>query len=151
MAGLKINIYTINKIASSAPEAEIILNYIKRIPWPININQLEVKGKFPPEKQKILEGELLLKTIPKNHYIIALDEKGSQFDSKEFSDFLQKQTSPISFIIGGAYGLSEEVKKKANFQISLSKMTMPHLIARTILIEQIYRAYTISENHPYHK
>lgn len=151
MAGLKINIYAIHKIASSALEAEIISNYVKRIPWSVNIHQLEVKGKFPPEKTKDLEGDLLLKSIPGDSFIIALDETGSQFTSAEFSKYIEKQIKPISFIIGGAYGLSNNVKKKANFQISLSKMTMPHIMARVMLIEQLYRAYTISENHPYHK
>lgn len=151
MAGLKINIYAIHKIASSAPELEIISNYAKRIPWSINIHQLEVKGKFPPEKQKDLEGELLLKSIPENSIVIVLDERGSQFTSIEFSTYLEKQIQPISFIIGGAYGLSEKIKKKSNLQISLSKMTMPHVMARVMLVEQLYRAYTIRENHPYHK
>ena len=151
MASLKINICAIHKISNSSPEGEIIANYTKRIPWPINILQLEAKGKFPPDKQKICEGEILLKSIPNGHFIIALDEIGKQFTSLEFSSTLEKIQQPICFLIGGAYGLSTEVKAKANMLLSLSNMTMPHIIARVMLIEQIYRAYTISENHPYHK
>ena len=151
MASLKINICTIHKLSNSSPEAEIIADYIKRIPWNINISQAELKGKFPPDKQKICEGELLLKSIPQSNFIIALDELGKQFTSIEFSKSLEKISQPICFIIGGAYGLSSEVKAKANTLLSLSNMTMPHIMARVMLIEQIYRAYTISENHPYHK
>ena len=151
MAGLKINILAIHKIAENSEEAFIVANYLKRIPWKVNINQLEVKGKFPASKQKICEGELLLKNIPAGNFVIILDEYGTQFTSKEFSFRLNKITQPITFIIGGAYGLSEEIKSRANLLLSLSNMTMPHILARIILVEQIYRSYTISENHPYHK
>ena len=151
MAGLKINIIAIHKIAEISKEASIIADYLKRIPWKISIKQLEVKGKFPASKQKICEGELLLKAIPAGSFVIILDEYGSQFTSKEFSLRLNKIAQPITFIIGGAYGLSEEIKNRANLLLSLSNMTMPHILARIILVEQIYRAYTISENHPYHK
>ncbi len=151
MAGLKVNIIAIHKISSSAPEAKIIADYMKRITWNISILELEVKGKFPPDKQKILEGELLLKTIPEGNFIISLDERGELLDSKSFSKMIEKIQQPISFIIGGAYGLSDEVRAKSNMLLALGKMTMPHLMARMVLVEQIYRAYTIGQNHPYHK
>ena len=114
MAGLKINILAIHKIAENSEEAFIVANYLKRIPWKVTINQLEVKGKFPASKQKICEGELLLKNIPAGNFVIILDEYGTQFTSKEFSFRLNKITQPITFIIGGAYGLSEEIKSRAN-------------------------------------
>ncbi len=151
MASLKIHICAIHKISNSSPEMEIINNYTKRIPWPLAISQLEVKGKFPPDKQKICEGELLLKSVPSGSFIIALDELGKQFNSVEFAAVLEKITQPICFIIGGAHGLSFEVRSKANMILSLSNMTMPHIMARVMLVEQVYRAYTIGENHPYHK
>lgn len=151
MASLKIHICAIHKISNSSPEREIIANYLKRIPWTLTMSELELKGTFPSDKQKILEGELLLKSIPTGSFAIALDEQGKEFSSKEFSNHLEKITQPICFIIGGAFGLSTEVKERANMLLSLSKMTMPHIMARLMLIEQIYRAYTISKNHPYHK
>ena len=129
----------------------MITDYLRRIPWKIKINQLELKEKLPPEKQKQCEGELLLKCVTAGDFIIALDERGAQFTSHEFVKLIEKQTQPISFIIGGAYGLSDELKSKANMLLSLSAMTMPHLLARIILVEQIYRSFTISQNHPYHK
>lgn len=151
MASLKIHICAIHKISNSSPEGEIINNYTKRIPWPLTICQLEVKGKFPPDKQKLCEGELLLKSVPAGSFIIALDELGKQFNSVKFSATLEKIAQPICFIIGGAHGLSSEVRTKANMILSLSNMTLPHIMARVMLVEQIYRAYTIGENHPYHK
>ena len=151
MAGLKIQLSAIHKISDSSSEGLLIADYIKRIPWSISIQQITAKGKFPPQKQKIIEGELLLKSIPSGNFIIALDEIGSQFTSKEFVGRLNKIMQPISFIIGGAYGLSDEVRDKAHMLLSLSKMTMPHIMARVMLVEQLYRAYTINENHPYHK
>ena len=147
----RITICAIHKITDNSLEAKFISDYLKRIPWKITIKQLELKDKLPPEKQKICEGELLLKAIPAGDFIIAMDEKGEQYSSQEFSDKIEKITQPISFIIGGAYGLSEEIKKKANMMLSLSNMTMPHILARLILVEQIYRSYTISQKHPYHK
>lgn len=151
MAGLRINICAIGKLNNSSPEAELIETYIKRIPWNVSINQLETKDKFPTEKQKTQEGELLINSIPQGFYTIAMDERGKEFTSVEFSMALQKIGQPLCFLIGGAHGLSEKVKSKANMLLSLSKMTLPHALARAMLVEQIYRAYTINENHPYHK
>lgn len=151
MAGLKLSINAIHKISNSSPEGLIITDYLKRLPAKIIVNQLDAKNKFPSNKQKIYEGELLLKSISKDSFVIALEEKGKQFTSPEFSMYLEKITSPIVFIIGGAYGLSDEVRSRANLIMSLGKITMPHILARVILVEQIYRAHTISKNHPYHK
>ncbi|MCT4635835.1 MAG: 23S rRNA (pseudouridine(1915)-N(3))-methyltransferase RlmH [Rickettsiales bacterium] len=151
MAVLKIQISAIYNISKSSPEGEIISRYIKRIPWSLSITQLEVKGKLPPIKQKECEGKLLLKSIPYGSFVIALDEVGKSFTSEEFSLRLERVTRPICFIIGGAHGLSSEVRDKADMLLSLSDMTLPHVMARVVLIEQIYRAYTISANHPYHK
>lgn len=151
MAVLKIQISAIHNVSKASPEGEIISKYIKRIPWAVSISQLEVKGKFPPDKQKELEGRLLLKSIPSGSFVIALDEAGKRFTSEDFSLRLERITAPICFIIGGAYGLSSEVREKSDLILSLSDMTLPHIMARVLLVEQIYRAYTISSNHPYHK
>jgi 23S rRNA (pseudouridine1915-N3)-methyltransferase len=147
----RITICAIHKISDNSLEAKFISDYLKRIPWKINIKQLEIKDKLPQEKQKACEGELLLKAIPSGDFIIVLDETGVQYSSQEFASIIEKITQPISFVIGGAYGLSKEVKNKANILLSLSNMTMPHILARLILVEQIYRSYTISQKHPYHK
>jgi 23S rRNA (pseudouridine1915-N3)-methyltransferase len=151
VAVLKITINAITKIQNLAPESKIIADYIKRLPFKLEINQIDSKDKFPSDKQKIYEGELLLKSIQKNDFLIALEEKGKQFTSPEFSDYISKIARPIVFVIGGAYGLSEEIRNRADLILSLGKITMPHVLARVILVEQIYRSYTIDKNHPYHK
>ena len=90
-----------------------------------------------------------------NSKLIALDENGKQFSSVNFSkiiaDYQLNGCSELNFVIGGAFGLAKEVLELANLQLSLGAMTMPHMIARIILIEQIYRAQTIIAGHPYHK
>lgn len=102
------------------------------------------------DKIKEFEAQKLLKKT--SGLIIALHEKGQQFSScgfaKKFQDW---QVKDISFIIGGADGLSTELIKNADFVLSLSKATMPHSLARLVLVEQIYRAQSIINNHPYHR
>lgn len=107
-----------------------------------------------PSEMKIREGELIKKHIEKGDHIILLDELGRQFTSKEFSGYIsQKQMEnkkQLVFVLGGAYGFSEDIYKLANEKISLSKMTFPHQMVRLIFLEQLYRAFTIIKNEPYH-
>lgn len=112
----------------------------------INLNNEELI------KQK--ESELILKHIDKKDYVITLEIGGKQLTSIELSNKIQdlEQTNPnITFIIGGSYGLDEEIKKLSNFKLSFSKLTFPHQLFRIILLEQIYRAYKIKNNESYHK
>ncbi len=101
------------------------------------------------------EGELILEKIHKTDFIILTDINGTKFSSsKKFSDYLNKISmshNSICFIIGGAFGVSDNVKSIANASLSFSDMTFPHMLARIMLLEQIYRAIAISNNHPYHK
>ena len=151
MANLKVTINAIGKIQISSPENLIIENYLKRLPSKVTINQIDAKEKYPTQKQKIYEGELLLKNILQNSFVIALEEKGREFSSVDFARYLEKIEQSIYFIIGGAHGLSDEVRGRANLILSLGMLTMPHILARVVLVEQIYRVHTILDNHPYHK
>ena len=113
------------------------------------------KGKKMPESLiKEKEGELILKKITQSDILVLLDEKGKMFSSRDFSLFMEKQMSAgirnIFFVIGGAYGFSEEVYNRCNFKISLSAMTFSHQMVRLIFAEQLYRAMTIINNEPYH-
>ena len=105
-------------------------------------------------QQKEKEGELIIKKIQPTDLLILLDENGKQHSSVEFSDYLQKimnaGTKQLVFVIGGPYGFSEEIYNKANGKISLSKMTFSHQMVRLFFIEQLYRAFTILKNEPYH-
>ena len=100
------------------------------------------------------EGELILKKIKAGEIIILLDENGKEYRSIEFSNYLQKKFNSggkgLTFIIGGAYGFSNNVHKKSNEKISLSKMTFSHQMIRLFFLEQIYRGHTILKGEPYH-
>ncbi len=106
------------------------------------------------EQQKGKEGELILKKVLTTDNLVLLDEKGYEFRSMEFSRFLQKKMNSgikqMVLVIGGPYGFSEKVYQKAIGKISLSKMTFSHQMIRLFVVEQIYRAFTILKNEPYH-
>lgn len=101
------------------------------------------------------EGNNILSKIKDNDYVIALCIEGNMYDSIEFSnmlgDIIQKIRGDIIFVIGGSYGLSDKVIKRADLKLSFSKFTFPHQLMRFILLEQIYRAYKIKNNEKYHK
>lgn len=105
-------------------------------------------------EQKIKEGQLILNKLSPTDYLILLDENGKEFSSVGFSEFLQKKMNAglktIVFVIGGPYGFSDEVYQKAQGKISLSQMTFSHQMIRLFVIEQMYRAFTILNNEPYH-
>lgn len=105
------------------------------------------------ERQKMMEGELILKQIQSSDTVVLLDEHGKEFRSIEFAAWLEKKQSSakrIVFVIGGPYGFSPAVYQRANELISLSKMTFSHQMVRLIFTEQFYRACTIIKGEPYH-
>src|SRR5690606_5246920 len=106
------------------------------------------------DQQKQKEGELILAKTQTSDVLILLDENGTQQDSVGFSEYLQKHMNSgikqLIFVIGGPYGFSQEVYQKASGKISLSKMTFSHQMIRLFMIEQLYRAFTILKNEPYH-
>lgn len=136
-----------------------IANYMKRLKHYINFEMLvlpDIKNvkNLSQEQQKTKEGELILKQISALDFVILLDERGKEFRSLDFSKFIeQKLVSSVNhliFVIGGPYGFSPEVYARANQQISLSKMTFSHQMIRMFFVEQLYRAFTIMRNEPYH-
>ena len=106
------------------------------------------------EQQKTKEGELILQSFQAGDCIVLLDERGKEFTSVQFAQFIDKKANTglkrIVFVIGGAYGFSSAVYDAANEKIALSKMTFPHQLIRLIFVEQLYRAMTILHNEPYH-
>ena len=104
--------------------------------------------------QKKAEGDEILKRITTSDTLILLDEKGKTYSSEKFSEFLQKKMNSglknLVFVIGGPYGFSEEIYQRANGKLSLSTMTFSHQMVRLFFIEQLYRAFTILRNEPYH-
>ena len=105
-------------------------------------------------QQKTAEGEAILRLLDESDRVVLLDEKGSEFRSVEYADWLQKRMNSgvkrLVFIIGGPYGFSPEVYARSNEKISLSRMTFSHQIIRAIFTEQLYRAFSILHNSPYH-
>ena len=140
-----------------------IEEYLKRLNAYAKVEVVEVSDEKAPEelsesemvqvKQK--EGERILAKISHDTYVIALAINGKMQSSEELANTLDKLAtygkSKIAFIIGGSLGLSDEVLKRANEQLSFSKMTFPHQLMKLILVEQIYRAYRINRGEPYHK
>ena len=120
----------------------------------IEIPDLKNSKTLPLEKIKEEEGKLILNNISMSDLMIVLDEKGKEFTSKEFSFWIEKQLSTgkkkIIFVIGGPYGFSETIYKRADYKIALSKLTFTHEMAKLFLTEQIYRSMTILKGEPYH-
>ena len=135
---------------------EAVEEYTKRIKKYTNIEIIEVKDEGIVEINKALklEEEKILKHISEKDFLITLEIEGKEYNSEEFAKKIEKITienSNITFIIGGSYGISDEIKNKANLRLSFSKMTFPHQLFRVLLLEQIYRAYKINNNEKYHK
>ncbi len=103
---------------------------------------------------KIKEGESILNTLKKDDYLVLLDERGKQLSSEGLAAFIQQRANEgaknVVFLIGGAFGVSEEVARRSNFTWSLSNLVFPHQLVRMILAEQVYRACTINKNEKYH-
>jgi len=138
---------------------EGILKYSKRLKHYISFSDLVIPAlknakrlSFQEIKQK--EGGLLLAKIKPTDTLVLLDENGDVFSSKEFSAFLQKQMNhsikSLVFVVGGAYGFSNDVYQRANYKLSLSRMTFSHQMIRLLFVEQLYRSFTILNSEPYH-
>lgn len=139
--------------------AQIIDTYKNRLKFYISfeleyIPDLKKTKNLSQKEQKTLEGKTILNRIHSSDHIVLLDDKGIQYSSLDFAQFIEKRTHYVSkrivFIIGGPYGFSEEIYNRANEKISLSKMTFTHQMVRLVFIEQLYRAMTILNNEPYH-
>ena len=133
--------------------------YLKRLKYYVNFELITIpelkKAKnlsFSQIKEK--EGVLIFKYIKPSDKLVLLDEKGKDYSSKSFSVFVEKMMllgiKNLIFVVGGAYGFSDEIYAKANAKISLSKMTFSHQMVRLIFVEQLYRAFSILKNEPYH-
>ncbi|TXG34507.1 23S rRNA (pseudouridine(1915)-N(3))-methyltransferase RlmH [Seonamhaeicola maritimus] len=155
---MTIKLIAIGKTDNNELQA-LINNYTKRLGFYIKfsfeiIPDLKKVKNLSEEQQKQKEGELILSKTSNSDSLILLDENGKQFNSVEFSTYLQKHMNSgikqLVFVIGGPYGFSEDVYRRANGKISLSKMTFSHQMVRLFFIEQLYRGFTILKNEPYH-
>ena len=151
---MRITICAIARIRGN-PTAKICQIYQDRLPWDVKIRELEVKKHLKGEKRQWAEAKLLQKAIPNRAMIIALDTRGEMLSSKAFAgrvcSFRDEGIADIAFLIGGAEGLHQNLIESAGMVLSLGTMTWPHLMARAMLMEQLYRAYSILAGHPYHR
>ena len=134
---------------------DAINEYLKRLSKYTKIDLIEVKDEdFDISKTLLKEKESINKYIDDKDYVITLEIEGEESDSISLSkkiDNIQLNNSNITFIIGGSYGLHEDIKKRSNYKLSFSKLTFPHQLFRVILLEQLYRSYKIINNETYHK
>ena len=137
---------------------EQVQNYVKRIQRFIPFEWIEIKEvkhhKKNPVNSLQVEEQLIMKHVGDRDALILFDEKGKQMDSEAFAQFIDKysltHSGNLVFCLGGAYGFGNSLRKRANGMVSLSPMTFPHQLARVVALEQVYRACTINNNHPYH-
>lgn len=159
---MNINIYCVGKIKEKF-YSDAVAEYQKRLSKYCTFTIKEVSDEATKEnaseveinKVKDAEGRKLLDKIKPSDFVIALCIDGKMLDSVELSEYMNhlfiEGKSDIDFIIGGSLGLSDEVIRRADYKLSFSKMTFPHQLMRVILSEQIYRAFRIMKNEPYHK
>lgn len=159
---MRIKIIAVGKLKEKFLE-QGVKEYLKRLTSFARLEIVEIEeGRLPDRSRpaeeaqaREKEGELIKKQLKPGSYTIALVLQGKQFSSEELSEFLAelalKGKSEINFLIGGSTGLADKIVDQADFKLSFSKLTFPHQLMRLILLEQIYRAFKISRDEPYHK
>ena len=156
--GMKIELMVIGKTVSRYLQ-EGIDNYVNRtshyVPFSITyLPDIKSTKSLTEERQKELEGEVMLSQMQPGDYLVLLDERGKEFTSREFAAFIDKKMVMVPkrliFLVGGPYGFSKAVYARADDKISLSKMTFSHEMVRLFFVEQLYRAMTILRGEPYH-
>lgn len=137
------------------PEFELLETYRRRIRWPVTVQEVEEKRPFPAAEQRKREAALLAAALPAGALLIALDEGGREVTSEQFAkrlgDWQDEGIRDVAFIIGGADGLDPAFRDAAALKIAFGSMTWPHMLARCMLMEQLYRAQEILAGNPYHK
>ena len=155
---MRINLICIGK-TDDKEIVSLMKYYLPRLPKHWNFELMEIPDvknakNLTPDQLKKEEAKLFQNNIDASDLVIILDEKGKQFTSREFSEkidfWMGNSVKKIHFLVGGAYGFSEEIYNRANEKISLSKMTFTHQMIRLFFVEQIYRAATIPQGKPYH-
>ena len=136
------------------PERDIIESYLRRIRWNVTIREIDVTGQLDAATRMRREGGLLLDAVPVGSVLVALDRRGRNMSSEAFARQVGDWRDGVrtaAFVIGGADGLDKTVLERADRTIAFGAMTWPHMLARCMLVEQIYRAHEILAGHPYHR
>ena len=152
---MKLRVISISK-DDNEKTGELFSDYVNRLKHYIPFETLNIKPQkaSSPAEQQRSDASLLLKKLLPDEYVVLLDERGKQLNSVQLSDFITKNLNSskrsLVFVVGGAYGFDQTVYERSNELLSLSKMTLPHQLAKVLLAEQLYRAFTILRNEKYH-
>lgn len=155
---MKVTLLTVGK-TNDLSFKNAISEYQKRLKFYISFDIEEIPSlkntkNLTEDNQKEKEGELILKNLQAEDEVVLLDDKGSEFTSKQFASYIEKKSASglkrLVFVVGGPYGFSQEVYQRANDKVSLSRMTFSHQMVRLVFTEQLYRAMTIIRGEPYH-
>ena len=151
---MRLSIIAVGRLKAGPHEA-LARHYAERLTFPLTIREVEEKRPLPPAELREREAALLLAAAPQGATLVALDARGKALASEAFAERLgrwrDQGVGEIAFLIGGAEGLAERARAKAELVLSLGPMTWPHLLARGMLLEQLYRAQQIMAGHPYHR
>ncbi len=152
---MQLVISAIGRLKKGTPEDVLITSYLQKTRWSVAVKEFEEKKALSGVALKEAESHLLLNSVPNGSKIVVLDETGKTPSSREFATLLQgwidSGVPAVSFLIGGASGHADFLRQQADYKLSFGRMTLPHMLARVVLAEQIYRAKTIIDGHPYHK
>lgn len=139
----------------AGPSAELVDEYVRRCPWPIRLVEVAPARNLPPGRRLDDEAGRLVRAIPADATIVALDERGAELTSQAFAERLaawrDATVGDVAFVIGGADGLAAALTSRAALTLAFGRMTWPHRLVRVMLLEQIYRASSILAGHPYHR
>ena len=151
---MRVHIIAVGRL-KPGPHHAVMRHYAERLAPPPSIREVEEKRPLPAPELREREGALLLDAVPAGAIVVALDERGKALTSEAFARSVARWrddgVGDLAFLIGGADGLSETVRRKARLVLSLGPMTWPHFLVRGLLMEQLYRAQQILAGHPYHR
>ncbi|MBM3468881.1 MAG: 23S rRNA (pseudouridine(1915)-N(3))-methyltransferase RlmH [Alphaproteobacteria bacterium] len=139
----------------SGPEKDLFDHYCARLSWPLEVKEIVCRKQGSADQIKEWEGTLLCQSLESNSFVIGLDERGKLLTSFEFAQTLEKfkleRVKTLTFVIGGADGLSDSIRSRCHHLVSFGRLTWPHMLVRGMLAEQLYRAQQILNGHPYHR
>ena len=154
---MKLRVLAVGR-AKDGPEAALVAEYLKRMKGTLTVEEVEERRPGPELKTReaaLLQGALAKGGKTGRQVVVAMDERGKTLGSRDFASKLQawqnQGVTEVTFVLGGADGLAPELRESADLVLCLGQMTWPHLLARVMLVEQIYRAQQILAGHPYHR
>lgn len=151
---MRFHLLAVGRARDDAARA-LFRDYAARLTPPLELREIEIKKRLPPDELKLREGEGLLAAVPRGAAVVVLDERGGVMDSVALSKWIERTrdqgVADAAFLIGGADGHSDAVRARADLVLSLGAMTWPHMLVRALIAEQLYRSQCLLAGHPYHR